>query len=554
MRSTKISILAFLISITFIAQTATAAPLSQEPNRVLYQIYVESFKDGSAKLGRATGSGNFEGLKDSLEYLKDLGVTGLLLMPIFRSGGMGYIPDDFFDIRQDYALESEPGKRDQAFRQFTRAAHEAGIKIFLDAPINHISRYSDWFKMSAKGEFGMGDWFLWSPEPVLGWRRPWQPDGKPSDVWHWDGTRNSFFYGLFSDAMPDLNHRNPSVIDTFNEFFSKYAELGADGFRIDAARHLVEGETNLENAHPDNLARLRAYLNTVRKNFPDQSFILEIWAGHHDIDPYLPVAGDVALDFPYMEGLRASLKGKHPYGIRNILKHIEATQDRIEAGNRVIFMGNHDIPRIRTFVENEKERVELSTALTLSLPETPLLYYGDEIFMPGDYIREKDNSTKVNEVCTPMAWHSGPNAGFTDPSITLGNDWNRKLHDNWQELNVASQSRLGDSLLNLVKRLTRARKTLPIDNQTRIRVAPQHDSDPVLTVAMTFADGSCSVGVYNFSPAPQNGRSISIPGICEDSHTSAPLLSRRATIREEWGNRFLDLSGYGFLWIRHSGT
>ena len=503
--------------------TAHAAPLSQEPSRILYQIYVESFQDDALD----DGAGDFKGVQRRLNYLKKLGVGGLLLMPIFDSDGMGYIPHDFFVMRRDYGGSDDSLQREQAFRRLTNAAHRAGIKIFLDSPINHIDKGSDWFKNSAARKPGFENDFVWADKPKEGWKIPWVPTSKPEDVWHFDDTRGQFYYALFGWGMPDLNHTNPTVQKKLDSFFEKYSALGVDGFRIDAARHLIEGETNSDFRFPANLELLRNYLTTLRKRHPDQSFLHEVWSNDEDIELYIRDAGDVAFDFPFMETLRDSVLHDHPWAVRQTLDHYEKTQDQYPPGSRILFPGNHDVPRIRTAMDNDSSRVELAMALTLTTPFIPQLYYGDEIYMPGEYFRSEVPGKTRNEVCTPMAWTPGKNAGFTRPEFELGDSWNRKIHSDWQTFNVETQEKDPASLLNLVKELASVRASLGIDNRTRIIVDASVPDDVVLKFALTFPDGRCAVALYNFSNREQKKRSAEFSRACPSKNFS-PLIQRRA--------------------------
>jgi len=149
-------------------------PLSDEPQRVLYQIYLESFQDEA--LG--DGCGDFAGLKKRLDYLQKLGVGGILLMPITDSDGQGYITQDFFALRKDYGGSADLKKREEAFVSAVAAAHKRNIKVFIDLTLNHMSRDSKWFQQSAKRVAGYKDFFVWSKTPKRGWRLPWFQDSK----------------------------------------------------------------------------------------------------------------------------------------------------------------------------------------------------------------------------------------------------------------------------------------------------------------------------------------------------------------------------------------
>lgn len=522
--------------------SATSVPLSDEPHRVLYQLYVESFQDGTLK----TGTGDFLGLESRLDYLQELGITGVLLMPIFEStGGMGYSVVDFDLLRPSYAGSKVAQEQETTFKKLISSAHQRNIKVYVDAPINHISRESTWFKNSEKRLPGFEDFFLWSDLPVPGWKIPRSPESGPKDVWHFSPTRKQYVYGLFGSSIPDLNHRELKVQQETLRILRKYSDWGVDGYRIDAAKHLVEGKDNLNPVHPDNVAMLRYYLKEVRKTHPHVSFLLEAWSNKfEEFEPYLPDAGDVAFDFAYMETVRDSVVHHHPWAVRNALKHLEEVQSQYLPGNRIVFSGNHDIPRVRTLFQNDQARVELSEALTLLLPYTPLIYYGTEIFMPGDYLRPPAPKPTTNEVCTPMAWTAGPNAGFTGASLKLGDTWNKKLHSDYASYNVATLDQKNDSLFKWIKSVISARKKLNISNQTRMFVDNQNPSDPVLKIALKLDNGRCVVALYNFAQEKQVRRETRFPSICEPAGFQT-LLSRRARTDSQWTVE-LDKSG---IWM-----
>jgi|GEM_PF-4698680 len=525
----------------FFHSVASAKSLSREPQRILYQVYVESFKDGV--LG--DGGGDFTGLGSKLDYLKDLGIGALLLMPIFKGDGMGYIAHDFWEIRRDYSGATARESSYAALRDLIAAAHARDIQVHIDFPLNHIWVGSDWFKRSSSSESGFENWFLWAPRPVAGWRLPWREDSVPDDVWHSDPGSQKFYYGLFGSGIADINHGWPAVRAEMDRLFEMYLSLGVDGFRIDAAKHLLEGhDHNLNEVLPANRDLISGYFERARAKHPDVSFTLENWSGYEVIDFYLPRAGDLAFDFPYMHGLRDALKHGHHGSLRDALTHISRSQSTIATHNRISFMGNHDVPRIRTEVDGNIDKIELGMALTLSLPMLPMIYYGDEIFTPGRYVRKSDGD--INEVCTPMAWNNQKNAGFADPSFNLGEGWNKKIHSDFATYNVASELLKPKGLLSRIKALTRLRKQLPIDDKSQLWVDENGDR-PLITFSTRYSDGTCSVAVFNFSAQTQDGIFLGSKPLCDlEKLYTRELVASKA---ERWG-LWTKIQPYGYVILR----
>ncbi len=525
-----------------------AAPLSDEPNRVLYQIYLSSFQDSGAINGKADGTGDFAGAETRLDYLQDLGVTGILLMPVFNdTGGMGYRVNDFEDIRRDYGGSSDLAKREAAFKQLISAAHARGIKVLLDLPINHIADSSAWFQKSRAREPGFENFFNWEDQPLPGWRIPWDAKSGPESVWHLDSKRKQYYYGLFGGGMPDLNHREPAVQAKVLGILKLFSSFGIDGFRIDAAKHFVEGKDNLNPLEPENLALMRKYLAQLRTDYPNASFLLEAWSGNPlDYEPYLPDAGDIVFDFAYLEALRDSSSHDHPYSVRKLIAHQESVQSQYKPGARIVFAGNHDVARLRTLLGDDQGRTEVAQAATLLLPFTPMLYYGDEIFMPGEYVHSTDPKLNHNGACTPMAWSPAQNAGFTDSTFPPGKGWDKKIHPDWKTYNVQSETADPASFLNFVRETLLARRALGITGKARVYVKSDDPSDSVLQFALKLESGACAVGLFNFTQTKQTARPIAFPGICESSVGFESLVARRA----DSGALSTGLGRYGFYFGR----
>ena len=511
-------ILTSLISLLGLSPVLIGAPLSQEPSRNIYQTYVRAFYDGSET---PDGEGDFQGLIEKIDYFQELGVDTLLLMPVFKStGGMGYIPRDYFLLDEAY------GSIEQ-FEVFINTMHTHGIKIVLDAPVNHISFDSEWFKEGVKRSCDPNDeahnpndpnnqycdYFYFIPNPCQ--QLPYSNWHKP---WHWQTTdctavwfehpqidrryhREDYVYATFFHVMPDLkfwnfatNSFHEPVVNRIQEFFNIWASRGVDGFRIDAAKHFIEGNDNKNPLQPENLALLKRWLEGVRQVNPDVSFIGEIWAGHDQFEPYLEGSLDMVLDFPFMESVRNSVNYNYGGSFKRVLKHFENTQDHIKPGQRVVFAGNHDVSRMLTQWDGNEDKLRMAHFLSLTSPHTPLLYYGEELGMLGK-VKRPDNTSDEEYVRTinAFSWRGDSDSvGFPGGIVPV-----TKPAENYKTHNLEVAQANPDSAWNLVKELLRIRKAFRISENTKLRVL-----DDLYGHVIGYSFGTndrCRVILANFS-------------------------------------------------------
>ncbi|HWC65519.1 MAG TPA: alpha-amylase family glycosyl hydrolase, partial [Thermoanaerobaculia bacterium] len=262
--------------------TVPAAPppaLSAVPGRVFYEVFVRSFQDSDGD-----GIGDLGGLISRLDYLNDgnpdsatsLGVDGIWLMPVFRSPSYhGYDTADYETINPDYGSDAD-------FRRLLDEAHRRGMKVIVDLVVNHTSAEHPWFVDAASSPSARHrDWYVWSPVDP-GWTQPW---GGATPTWHPLG--GAFFYGVFWGGMPDLNFRNPEVRAEIERIAALWLARGVDGFRLDAARHLVEdGPGPLQTDTPETHAYWKEFAESVRAVKPDATLVGEIWSDTATIAPY----------------------------------------------------------------------------------------------------------------------------------------------------------------------------------------------------------------------------------------------------------------------------
>jgi maltose alpha-D-glucosyltransferase/alpha-amylase len=500
-------------------------PLSAEPSRVIYQVLVRSFWDG---WWWGDGTGDFAGVVAKLDYLADLGVDTLLLMPVHPStGGMGYVPTDLFDVDPGYGHEDD-------FRAMVDAAHARGFKVLIDTPLNHIADSSTWFQAARQkncGSYCGYFYFSSSPSseaPFVSWHKPWDWDRTTANdvfhrAWGFDANRDrdALYYATFSPQMPDLAYWdfahdafNQPVVDEAHRYFAKWAALGVDGYRIDAAKHLVEGAgSNIPPSTPHNLELLRGLLGEARRSKPSASFIAEVYSGTEEIESYLPDATDLALDFPYMYAIREGLAAgdNHADALRRVLEHQASTEDRLGHGHRVVFAGNHDVPRLWTQFHGDLAKIEMAHFLALLAPEPVSLLYGEEVGMAGDVVRANPRANppilqdKVDTV-RAFPWDgASPAVGFPNGTWPV-----MQAPDNYAQNNYAAMKDDPNSLYAFVKRVVALRKTFPLATDTKLTVSTSlYGSMTGYTLVTRDAAGAsrCRTVVVNMS----NGGPWTVP-------------------------------------------
>jgi len=416
---------------------------------VFYEVFVRSFSDSDGD-----GVGDLRGLTAKLDYLNDgkgrsthsLGVDALWLMPIFASPSYhGYDTTDYTAIAPAY------GSLDD-LRRLLDEAHRRGMRVLLDLVLNHTSSEHPWFR-EARSSFGPHrDWYLWRGDDP-GWTQPW---GGTAHVWHPSSGPppfgGSYYYGVFWSGMPDLNWRNPAVREEMKRVAKLWLDAGVDGFRLDAARHLVEnGGGDLQVDQPETHAAWKEFAAFVRQVKPQATLVGEAWTDTAHIAPYFGDATAVAggdelpmtFDFPLAEATIAAVRDGAGDAVAAKLREIAALYPRgaIDAP----FLTNHDMVRVATQLGGDADRLKLAAAILLTLPGAPFVYYGEELGLENG--PQSDDPAKR----TPMPWDASPSAGFTS-----GQPWHA-LAPGHETVNVASEDADPGSLLNVYRRLIAAR-------------------------------------------------------------------------------------------------
>jgi maltose alpha-D-glucosyltransferase / alpha-amylase len=445
---------------------------------VIYEVHVRSFQDGDAD-----GCGDFKGMMEKLDYLKDLGITAVWLLPFYPSP----LKDDGYDIADYCAVHPQYGTlRD--FSLFLREAHRRGLRVITELVLNHTSDQHKWFQRArrAPADSPWRSFYIWSSTPdKYKDARIIFKDVETSN-WTWDELAGAYYWHRFFSHQPDLNYDNPEVREAMTKVVDFWLDLGVDGLRLDAVPYLYEQDgTNCENLPPTHafLKELRAH---VDGKYQDRMLLAEANQWPEDAVAYFGQGrGDechMAFHFPLMPRLFLAVRMEDRTPIVDILEQTPAIP---ETSQWALFLRNHDEltlemvtdeerdymyrmyahvqqarlnlgirRRLAPLLGNDRKRIELLNGLLLSIPGTPVLYYGDEIGM-GDNIYLGDR----NGVRTPMQWSADRNAGFSRANpqrlylpITLDPEYH------YEAINVEAQLRNPHSLLWWMRRVLALRK------------------------------------------------------------------------------------------------
>jgi maltose alpha-D-glucosyltransferase/alpha-amylase len=485
---------------------------------IFYEVPVKSFYDSNGD-----GIGDFAGITKKLDYLKDLGINGIWLLPFYKSP----LKDDGYDISDYYSILPDYGTIED-FKTFIMEAHARNIRVIADLVLNHVSDQNPWFKEALKGKDNpKRDWFVWSDDDTKykGVRIIFS-DTEISN-WAWEPRTKQYYWHRFYSHQPDLNYDNPEVREEIKNVVRFWLGLGLDGFRCDAVPYLFEREgTSCENL-PETHAYFKELRRLVDTEFPGAILLAEANQWPTEAKAYFGNEDEfhMAFNFPLMPRIFIALATESAAPIVNIINQTLPIPPTCDWG---IFLRNHDeltlemvtdeerdimyneyakLPKMRLnlgirrrlapLVDNDRPTIELLHALILSLPGTPILYYGDELGM-GDNIYLGDR----NGVRTPMQWSFDRNAGFStadteqlySPLIT-----NPNYH--YEMVNVESELRLPTSLLNWVKKMIRVRsKFSDILGHGDVEFL-QHKNRRILAYIRTI-DGRNMLCIFNLSRRP----------------------------------------------------
>jgi maltose alpha-D-glucosyltransferase/alpha-amylase len=497
-------------------------------NAVFYEVYTRAFFDSNGD-----GHGDMRGLMQKLDYLKDLGVDCIWLLPIYTSP----LRDDGYDISDYYGVLPAYGALSD-FRALVEAVHARGMRLIADLVLNHTSDQHPWFQSARSSRTSpFRDYYVWSDsdQKYKGTRIIFLDTEKSN--WTWDEQAGQYFWHRFYSSQPDLNYDNPAVRAEMLNVMNFWLDQGIDGFRADAVPYLFEREgTNCENLPETHvyLKELRRYLD---EHYPGRILLCEANQWPEDVRPYFGDGDEfhMGFHFPAMPRLYKSIRSGDPSSLVDILKRTPPIPEKCQW---CVFLRNHDEltlemvteeerqwmwqeyapePRMRLnlgirrrlapLLDNDRRKLSLAYSLLFTLPGSPILYYGDEIGM-GDNIWLDDR----NGVRTPMQWTSGTNAGFSGalpeklylPVIQI---------DPYgpQRINVTDQLSDPGSLLSQVKQLIAIRKQHPALGPGQLEWASVRDNPAVLAWYRTLPEETVLV-VHNFSGLEQTASIASDPG------------------------------------------
>ena len=545
----------------------TAQAIDSDPlwykDAIIYQIHIKSFFDGNND-----GIGDFPGLISRLDYIAELGVNTIWLLPFYPSPRLddGYDIADYRGVHPDYGTLAD-------VKRFIAAAHDRGIRVIAELVVNHTSDQHPWFQRARASKPGSiyRDFYVWSNDDrKYAGTRIIFVDSERSN-WTWDEAAKAYFWHRFYHHQPDLNFDNPRVMREVLSVLRYWAELGIDGLRLDAVPYLVEREgTNNENL-PETHTALKRIRAELERHYPDKMLLAEANQWPEDTKDYFGDGDEchMAFHFPLMPRMYMAIAREDRFPITDILRQ---TPDIPETCQWAIFLRNHDEltlemvteserdflwetyaadrrarlnlgirRRLAPLLERDRRRIELMNYLLMSMPGTPVIYYGDEIGM-GDNIHLGDR----NGVRTPMQWSPDRNGGFSripDPSRLVLPMVMDPLYA-YPTVNVESQASDPHSLLMWMRRTIAVRRQYKVFGRGSYRLL--YPKNRKILAYLREYEGAAILCVANLSRTPQaveldlsefQGR---VP-IELDGHTQFPPVGQLTYL--------LTLPPFGFYWF-----
>ncbi|WP_449183155.1 maltose alpha-D-glucosyltransferase [Trinickia sp. YCB016] len=506
------------------ARRAKPALLSDDAlwykDAIIYQVHIKSFFDANND-----GIGDFPGLLAKLDYIAELGVTAIWLLPFYPSPRRddGYDIADYRNVHPDYGSLAD-------VKRFIQAAHSRGIRVITELVINHTSDQHPWFQRARRAKPGSNhrNYYVWSEtDTKYAGTRIIFIDSEPSN-WTHDPVAGAYFWHRFYSHQPDLNFDNPAVMREVLQVMRFWLDMGIDGLRLDAVPYLVEREGTINENLPETHAILKKIRATIDAEYPNRMLLAEANQWPEDVQEYFGDEDEchMAFHFPLMPRIYMAIASEDRFPITDIMRQ---TPDLLPTCQWAIFLRNHDEltlemvtdserdylwntyasdrrarlnlgirRRLAPLMERDRRRIELINSLLLSMPGTPVIYYGDELGM-GDNIHLGDR----DGVRTPMQWSSDRNGGFSraDPEQLVLPPVMGSLYG-FDAVNVEAQSRDPHSLLNWTRRMLATRRSKHAFGRGTIRFLKPNNRK-ILAYLREMEGEAPILCVANLSRAPQ---------------------------------------------------
>jgi glycosidase len=467
-------------------------------NTVFYEIFVRSFFDSNGN-----GIGDFNGVTEKLDYLHDLGITGLFFLPIHPSTTpVGYNASDFYSVNPDY------GSMDD-FKRLLSEAHKRGMRVVIDRASEYTSTKNPWFIAAEDPNSPYRDWYYWSTTDqgpsVL---------GTPA----WFKTPSGYYFSAFSQDFPFLNLKNPAVTaEVYKVCQFWLQDVGVDGFRVDSATILIpEGRTLVDT--PSTHAWLKGFYTFYKGINPNAFTVGEVWKEPaSSLATYTGDQVDTTFEFNIAGAIIDSVQSGSNSKINTAL--LQATTI-IPHQQFAPFITNHDMDREMTVLNNDPGKAKAAASLLLTSPGVPFIYFGEEIGMEGKY-KDANGNWLVQNTDDPMQWSNATNAGFT-----LGSPW-FQVDPNYLQINVSDEMKDPASLFSQYKALIGLRNAHPALRIGSLNIVSSSNSG--LFASLRVSSTEAMLVLINLTNTPINNFSLSLnkSPLQSGKHLALPLMGQR---------------------------
>jgi glycosidase len=478
---TILSSICLLVSLSSCNNVETTTPAVFDPTKgnTAYQILIYSFNSSDGD-----GMGDFKGITERVNYLKDLGITLVWLSPLHKASSYhGYDVIDYYSVNPDYGTIDD-------FKEMVNAFHNAGISVILDMVLNHTSRSNQWFIDACQNKNGKRDWYVWKKDGVS-----YGTTGSYAGQFYDDRTCNGSFFSSFGTSMPDLNLNNQDVVKEQKKILKYWLDLGVDGFRYDAIKHFFDVTELPKDA--DRQAYIDKYMKNINgfvHSYKKNSYIVGEYLemDYRSLLKFVPYF-DTEFDFPWYDRMLKAINGT------NITSYVSVYNDSIEAFTNLnknwinsTIISNHDHDRIMSIVTGNEAKARLAFNLQMLLPGMPFVYYGDEVGLKGARYNNNDIERRL-----PFTWGDTwyrVSADSYGPGL-----YRTDINDN--VASVVDQLENPDSLLNYYKKVINYRNSEPIIYDGEVTAYDANNSR-VISYKLT-KDNKSLVVIHNVSISEQ---------------------------------------------------